>query len=72
MIFQKILIRLSKLIFPIILKLDRILNSIYYKNPFGNKPIGSEKDYLELAEKIKKQNYPELDKYEKKKILLLM
>lgn len=67
MILQKILIRLSKLIFPIILRLNKISNSIWYNYPFGNKPIGSKKDYLELAENTKKQNYPEIDSYEKNK-----
>lgn len=67
MILKKTLIRLTNLFFPIMLELNRISNYIWYNNPFGNKPIGSEKDYLELAEKTKKQNYPELESYEKKK-----
>jgi predicted O-methyltransferase YrrM len=67
MILRKILIRLKILIVPIIIVLDKISNFAWYNYPFGNKPRASEKNYLELAEQAKQQNYPEVDSYERSK-----
>ena len=67
MILKKILIRLTNIFFYILVILDRITNSIWYNNPFGNKPIGSEEDYLKLADKAKNQNYSEVKFYEDNK-----
>ena len=50
-----ILSRLLNLLKPKTFGLDRVYYFIWYNYPFGNKPMGSEKDYLELAEKTKNQ-----------------
>ena len=60
-------IRLSYIIKPISLLLDKILNFVWFNYPFGNNPKGTERDYLKLAEDVKRQNYPEIDAYEKDK-----
>jgi predicted O-methyltransferase YrrM len=47
--------------------LDRLSNFVWCNFFFGNKPKGAKKDYLNIAEQVKKKNYPEVENYEKKK-----
>jgi hypothetical protein len=48
--------------------LDRLSNFVWCNFLFGNKLKGSKKDYLNIAEQVKKENYPEVENYEKKRI----
>ena len=66
-----VFIRLNYLIKPISFITDKILYFVWYNYPFGKKPKGSEKNYLELAEEVKKQIYPEIDAYEKETGIIL-
>ena len=66
-----ILSRLLNLLKPITFGLDRVYYFIWYNYPFGNKPMGSEKNYLELAEKTKNQNYSEVKIYEDNKCVAI-
>ena len=68
MLLEKIFIRLIIFITPIMILLDRLSNFVWCNFLFGNKLKGSKKDYLNIAEQVKKENYPEVENYEKKRI----
>lgn len=67
MIIKKILKRYIKLISHIISGLNYVSNFVWFNYPFGNKPLASEKRYLELFEEEKKKRYPEIENYERQK-----
>jgi predicted O-methyltransferase YrrM len=67
MLLKKILLRLTIITSPITILLNRLSNYVWYNFPFGSKPLGSKKDYQNIAEQVKNKNYPEVENYERNK-----
>lgn len=67
MLLKKIFIKLIIFSTPIMILLDRLSNFVWCNFFFGNNPKGAKNDYLNIAEQVKKKNYPEVENYEKKK-----
>jgi predicted O-methyltransferase YrrM len=67
MLLKKILLKLTIITSHITILLNRLSNYVWYNFPFGSKPLGSKKDYQNIAEQVKNKNYPEVENYERNK-----